>query len=526
MKGYRKWTKRAVSLGLAALLTLSAAGCSGGGDPDGGSSSGGGDEKLTISFGALDNLTEEQWGTEFHQFFMDKFNIEWDFNYIEWASWDEMMRVWINSGDLPDVSIWNYNYTDAENYSKQGLLYKFPDDWKERWPNAAMAYEASPLNTQLEEKFGGTYVMLRPTYVYHAQTDPIVNQIGVIGIRKDWAEAVGFEIKDAYTVDEILEFARLVKEQDPGNLGSSLIPICFDPANALTCFVSSNSRHSRIETAFYKDENGEYQWGPADESVLETLKIYQQAYREGLLDPEFYLLNDNDKDKFYINGTVAVYHMGGVAEFRQTVDTEMRNNLRLNSDDVVHEAILLGNDEKYHNIILGSNYWSSLIFSPDISEENFERIMDLIDWTCTEEGQTICNMGIEGVDWEYQDGEAVSILPEDTSLLDKYGPRVESVYILEDDFAVVNPSIKEEYRNRMNGLAQLKLDHGEGKYDEIDWDQEFHVSRAKDRVQFNYGEEYANLIVQEGDLETNWNSWVEDKMPLVQEYLDELNSTY
>lgn len=275
MKGYRKWTKRAVSLGLAALLTLSAAGCSGGGDPDGGSSSGGGDEKLTISFGALDNLTEEQWGTEFHQFFMDKFNIEWDFNYIEWASWDEMMRVWINSGDLPDVSIWNYNYTDAENYSKQGLLYKFPDDWKERWPNAAMAYEASPLNTQLEEKFGGTYVMLRPTYVYHAQTDPIVNQIGVIGIRKDWAEAVGFEIKDAYTVDEILEFARLVKEQDPGNLGSSLIPICFDPANALTCFVSSNSRHSRIETAFYKDENGEYQWGPADESVLETLKIYQ-----------------------------------------------------------------------------------------------------------------------------------------------------------------------------------------------------------------------------------------------------------
>ena len=156
MKGYRKWTKRAVSLGLAALLTLSAAGCSGGGDPDGGSSSGGGEETLTISFGALDNRTEEKWGTEFYQFVMDKFNIEWDFNYMEWASWDGMMRVWINAGDLPDVSIWNYNYTDAENYSKQGLLYKFPDDWKERWPNAAMAYEARPLNTQLEEKFGGT----------------------------------------------------------------------------------------------------------------------------------------------------------------------------------------------------------------------------------------------------------------------------------------------------------------------------------------------------------------------------------
>lgn len=541
-----KWNKKLLALILAGATALSLAAC---GNTAGNESSAGEEtaqenqasseegepaenkneesqyeETRNISIAVLDNVTEEEWKNDYHQYFMDKFNIQWDYNYVEWGSWQEKLRVWINSGDLPDVSIWDYNYTDAENYVNQGLLYRFPDDWKERWPNAAMAYEASPLNVELEERFGGTYVMLRPIFVYHAQTDPIVNQIGVIGIRKDWAQEVGFELKDAYTMEETLEYARLVKEKDPGNLGSSLIPICYDPANAMTCFVSAQSDHSRIETAFYKGEDGVYHWGPGEEETLEALKVYQQAYREGLMDPEFYLMNDDDKEKFYINGTAALYHMGGVADFRQTADTEMRNNLGIDSDDVIHEAILLGNDNKYHNIILGANYWSSLIFSPDITEENFERMMDMIDFTCTEEGQIICNMGFEGTDWEYQDGKAVSILPEDTSVLDKYGVRIESIYILEDDFAVINPAIKDSYRDRMTELAELKLSYGEGVYSDIDWDQIFYVSKAKDQVQFEYGEEYANLIVQDGDLEENWRKWVESKMPLVQPYLDELNN--
>lgn len=235
-----KWNKKLLALILAGATALSLAAC---GNTAGNESGAGGetaqenqasseegepaegkneesqyDETRNISIAVLDNVTEEEWKNDYHQYFMDKFNIQWDYNYVEWGSWQEKLRVWINSGDLPDVSIWDYNYTDAENYVNQGLLYRFPDDWKERWPNAAMAYEASPLNVELEERFGGTYVMLRPIFVYHAQTDPIVNQIGVIGIRKDWAQEVGFELKDAYTMEETLEYARLVKEKDPGNL--------------------------------------------------------------------------------------------------------------------------------------------------------------------------------------------------------------------------------------------------------------------------------------------------------------------
>ena len=85
-------------------------------------------------------------------------------------------------------------------------------------------------------------------------------------------------------------------------------------------------------------------------------------------------------------------------------------------------------------------------------------------------------------------------------------------------------AIKEAYRTRMNSLAQLKLDLAEGEYSDIDWDMEFYTSKAKDQAQLDYASEYANLIVQEGDLETNWKNWVAEKMKLIQPYLDELNA--
>lgn len=37
------------------------------------------------------------------------------------------------------------------------------------------------------------------------------------------------------------------------------------------------------------------------------------------------------------------------------------------------------------------------------------------------------------------------------------------------------------------------------------------------------GDEYAKLILKDGELEDNWNTWVEEKMAVVQPVLDQLN---
>ena len=84
----------------------------------------------------------------------------------------------------------------------------------------------------------------------------------------------------------------------------------------------------------------------------------------------------------------------------------------VDSDELVHTAIVLGDDGKYRNMEQ-ANFWSALIFNPDISDEKFERIMDLIDYSATKEGQLLINMGFEGKDWKYdENNELVSLLPE------------------------------------------------------------------------------------------------------------------
>ncbi|WP_211749987.1 extracellular solute-binding protein [Paenibacillus sp. Marseille-Q4541] len=528
MKTNRKLSVKSVLIITMCLVMLMVSACSN-------SSSEGGNEKdengnyvdkLTVSVASTVQVKDGQMDNEFHKYWMDKYNLEWDYNFIEWDSWGEKLRLWINSGDLPDVATWNYVHGDAMNYIDQGLLYKFPDDWKERWPNVAAAYELTGLGEKLEELTGGTYLLPRPVYYENKPADPLLNQIGVIALRKDWAEAVGFELKDAYTTSELMEFAQLVKDKDPGKVGSGLVPISYNAPDALTNIIMPNSEHSRVESAFYKGDDGQYHWGPADEETLTGLKLMQKAYQDGLLNPEFYTWkNSEGSDKFRVNGSAAITSLGGLASYRQDVDKAMKKNLGVESDEVVHTAIVLGDDNKYRNLEQ-ANFWSALIFSPDISDEKFERIMDMVDFSTSQEGQLLLNMGFEGTDWKYgENKELVSLLPEGTSLEDKYPSRFEGLYLLGDDFSMINPAIKKEYRDRAvtHYEDKAKLSEEGGAMAEYDWTVQLYDSKAKNQASFDYATEYTNLILKDGDLEANWKEWVKSKQSLVQPVLDELN---
>lgn len=531
MRTNKKLSVKSVLAILMCLTMLTVSACSkqeaankGGNAKD---DNGGYKDKLKISVASTLQLKNGDMDNEFHKFWMNKFNIDWDYNYVEWDSWDEKLRLWINSGDLPDVATWQYNNADALNYIDQGLLYKLPDDWKERWPNVAAAYKLTGLGEKLEEKTGGTYVLPRPVYYENKPADPLLNQIGVIALRKDWAKAVGFPVKDQYTTSELMQYAKLVKEKDPGKVGSKLVPISYNAADALTNIIMANSEHSRVESAFYKGADGKYHWGPADPETLTGLKLMQKAYKDGLLNPEFYTWKNNEgSDNFRVKGVAAITSLGGLASYRQDMDNNMKKNLNLNSSDVVQTAIVLGDDGKYRNLEQ-VNFWSALVFNPKISKEKFERIMDLLDYSTSKEGQLLLNMGFEGKDWKYGDNkELVSLLPEGTTMDTKYPNRFEGLYLLGDDFSVINPAIKKEFRDTAIKHYQdkAKLSKEGGKMATYDWDFQLYDSKAKSQAAFEYEKEYTNLILQDGDLETNWKKWVDSKKSLVQPLLDELNN--
>ncbi|MBQ7521132.1 MAG: ABC transporter substrate-binding protein [Clostridia bacterium] len=463
--------------------------------------------------------------------FEDKFNFDWDMISLSNENGVENIRIWINAMNMPDVVIANqYNNGEMMNYFEQGLIYRFPDDWKERWPNAAKAFEMTAIGDAVTEKAGGTYMFPRAIFANNYPAEKIVTHMSVY-LRKDWAQAVGFELKDAYKTSELLEFARLLKEKDPGNVGERLIPIAVQPLWANYLFTLPNNAYSGGQDTpneFYIGEDGKYHWGPASEDTLTGLKLYRQAIDEGLLAPEFYSYTGTEANEdFYIAGIAGMTIMQGMASFMDLTANYVKTNLNAEFDDVVHVAAVIGEDGKYHGTEL-INYSGYVMFKPDISTEEFERYMDLMDYAATDDAQMLIRMGFKGEDWDYdENGEIVSHYPEGQSARSKY-PSIYPVYhrlvIMSDDFTLINPAYKKEYRDRVAQLYIIKNELADEKsIAPVDWTVLMHSSDAMSRIGFTYPDEYAAIVLQDGDVEQNWKDWVSTNSYLIDPVLDELN---
>ncbi|MDR1541597.1 MAG: ABC transporter substrate-binding protein [Clostridiales bacterium] len=487
------------------------------------------DKKLTISFASIMVKDGVDYNADaFSKMWQEKFNIEWDVIGVLWDDWAEKMRIWINAGDLPDLSTWDYQHGEILTYADQDLIKRLPDDWKTRWPSAAKAYTDTGLAPQVEEILGGTYCIPKPRFSNNKPADVLPNNDGIT-FRKDWFEAVGAEVKDTYTIQELLEIARKIKQQDPGELGDRLVPIDMNTGNLTGAFVYNQYAHAESPADFYVGPDGTYKWGPADPETLEALQVYQGAFKEGLLHPEFYtILTEADLQDYRIRGVAAIIATGGMTWQMNHTANQISQNQGLDPAVSMGTAVILDKNQKYNHAEV-INYWTAQIFRPDIEDEKFERIMDMLDYQASDEGQLEVRLGIKDLDWRQEaDGTLVNLIEEGKSVDIKYDsimPLYMNMLVLSDDFDTINPAYPLEYRQKVDSYYKLKTAQSDATtLVPTDWNVFFHDSPAKRQVAFNYEDEYAELVLKDGDLEANWQAWIANKMVLVQPVIDELNA--
>lgn len=483
------------------------------------------DEHLKITMSLVTTNTDVN-SDAFAKFWNDKFNMEWEIIPMSDESKNaEMLNIWVNTGDMPDIANWGYDHSSAKAWTEQDLIKRLPDDWRERWPNVAKAYDYSGVGEMFDEMFGGTYILPKPVYSTNKPVDVLIAHDGV-WYRKDWIEKLGFEIKESYTTKEIMEMMRAVRDQDPGEVGETLVPMEIPSAKLPEVFVYPNNVHSRDMTQYYQDENGVYQWGPADESTLEGLKLWRQAYDEGLLHPEFYTLPIGRENEAALNqvGRTALNVSAGMATVATRYAVFMRNSLNVEPEEALAYAYVI-NEDGYYNAFEVTNFAGSVLLNPDLDDEKFERIMDILDFSATDEGQMIIRMGFEGEDWKYEDdGSIVSLLDEDMQVTQKYAcvqPLYTGLLVLGDNFQLVNPTLPEYWRNVARDQYISKTEHSKDIV-RLDFDVYYYDSRAKQQATLDLGQEYASIVLKGSDVEANWRAWVDEKMPLIQPVLDEL----
>ena len=391
---------------------------------------------------------------------------------------------------------------------------------------------SGPRSGRRWKKCSAERISCRARFMDNLPGDPLPNHPSVF-IRKDWAEAVGFPIKSAYKTSEIMEYARLIKEKDPGNVGDKLIPIAENTNHAVELFVARNSTYFN---SFYKDKDGQYKWGGASEDTLRGLKLFSEAYRSGLLAPDFYTVKNEEHGAYFnVQGIAGATFFQAPTSNLQTYYNDFKNNLGLDPYENIILATVLGEDGYYHQVDL-INYWGTVIFSPNIKDDVFERYMDILDYNATREGYIITNMGLKDVDWTYdENGNIVSLFDEEkegkplagtNGKYPSWGYLLGSI-ILFDDFAFDNPNTDERLRELSRKVYKERTEIATpDTFAKIDWDYYTYDSPSKRRAEMDYYTEYANLVTQPGDIEENWKKWIQSKMPIIQPVLDELNAKF
>lgn len=486
------------------------------------------DEHMVISFALVgQNEGTDYNGDDLAKTFMEKFNFEFESINLSWDNWAEKSNIWINSNDLPDMLQWDFKYSEYVNYVDQELFYRLPDDWETRWPSLAEADRQGGLKEHLKDRVDCNYFVTRPIY-FDKPTEPLLYHSNLY-LRQDWADQVGFETKDTYTTEEVMEYARLVKEADPVG-GGRTIPIDGAPDSLVSIFMQQQNVYF---DNFYKGDDGKYHWGPADESTLDGLKLWKQAYEEGLLNKDFYVSGIMPEDNFYNGISGAMYASCTGHNINLTFDSyeKATGNNALEDIRVSHMVDKDGNYQASEIV----NFWTGTVFSPNLSVEKFERIMDIMDFSASEEGQNLTRLGIKDVDYSVDENGEITILrdkKEDgsyTMLSDKY-PSLLSLYnnmtILPDDFGLKDPSVAPErmqiVKDMFASKAKLGIDTDTVK--SFDWDLYFFSSPAKEKFNLSYPSEYAQLVLMEGDLEENWRNWCDQHSSMVNTILDELNA--
>ncbi len=494
-------------------------------------------KKLTIEYAGpqLTDGVDFNHGSEYTDWWSTTFNTEWDATVLTFENWTQRLNTWINADDLPDWCVWNFNAGDANNYVEQGLFRKFPDDWKERWPNVAASQELCPLAKWCEEKYGGTYIIFRPVFANNYPADVIVGHMSVY-LRTDWAEKAGYDLSkniasNTITLDEFIAYNQAVKDA-----GITEYPF-YGSTSVYTSMIDSVAEATGTgQVAFYKGSDGKYHWGPAEEEtgVKEAVRKLKKMYDNGLVYPDFYSIVNYDYIPYFnASGVAASYAGEGIAARGDANARSMKENLNLDYWKCAIQLILVDDNGVNHGDP-STNYWACNILSPDMDDEKFERLMDIWDFSCTDYGQLCVRMGVPKKDWDYdKDGNPVNLLAgtPDESVSVKYANgQAPVIYgnmvILSDDFSFANPAFDERARKRVVELYKTRAQITSVRGEEVDWDFLGYSSQALNLATMTYGDEYANIITKAGDFDENYDQWVKDKMALIQPVLDDLNEKF
>ena len=480
-------------------------------------------DKMTISaafFGA-DNSTWKN--DDYYNYISEKFDVEFDFYPLSWDNYLEKTRIWVSSGDMPDYMFSEFNFTDYVNYSKQGAVRALPDDYADKYPNLAAALESTKIDGILKSKSDGKlYCTPRSNFFGMDANSSNADMYGYV-YRKDWAEEMGIDVNEVLSYDEMINLAKeFIKQDIEGNGENKTIGIAVSPTEAPNVFVAPENSYFK---KFHKVD-GRYIWGATEEATFAGLENYSKAYKEGVLDPNFYTHKNEDVESRFYAGKAGILFYNLTPNLYDQLKGKMKEaNPDMDVDSALGTFVMKGRDGLIH-CNEATPFWSATYFSPKMSDEKFAKILEIMDYAASDEGFLQVNLGLKGIDYDVQDGKPVILGDSAEQVMNKY-PSADLFRVftnLSEGFSFISPSIAESTQaevrrniaNKENtGLSLAEVDYNILFFNGEKFDKFEPVKRVESMM--------AEVVVSDSDVRTEWNKKIAEIENSLSAVLAELN---
>ena len=320
--------------------------------------------------------------------FESRTNTEWDLREVSGMAWQENVNLLCASGDLPDV------VSNIGNVYAGGVSGAIRDEMV--IDLAPMIQESAPYYFSIVSQDDYTMKTLvnddGQMGAMFATLNPVRSVSNGLWIRKDWLDGLGMDVPAS--TDELKQVLQGFK--DPYGADIGLYQMVHMNENKVFCAVEG-VWNAFGPNDFYLDEDGNVQFGPMQDYYFEYLAYLKDLAQDGLF------LTSSMTDQT----SMQLFASGGIGIQGDDPDNVKANIALLPEEEQAKVEMVpmaaLGEPTEFGAKTALTSGEGSISISTNC--EDPEAVIHALDYLFTEEGAVLSSYGIEGVSFEYVDGQ-------------------------------------------------------------------------------------------------------------------------
>ncbi|NCA98498.1 MAG: ABC transporter substrate-binding protein [Clostridia bacterium] len=346
----------------------------------------------------------------------EKFNVKFNFWFIDNQSWDDALNVKLAAGEMPDVMRVN-NLGNLGKYVDMGIVGELPESTiRELAPNYAKTVDAYDQNNMIwnatkynGKNYGFSMVAIDGTYPT------------VLMWRTDWLKNVGIE-KIPSTLEEFETAMYKFRNEDPDKNGkkdtygmsTTTIQAVFGAHGILESGKAITSEAEQMATSI---KDGKVVFNATQPEAKLALAKLAQYYKDGIIDPEFVtgentggywaLSHSFMNNRVGVTGQVAFYHYSPP----NTAEGEAggpcyKESISVNPDMKFEPAVAFAGPNGQSGTESGGGLGEKFVITTKGMEDpnKVKAIMSMVDALFTdEEYSKLVSWGIEGENYSIVD---------------------------------------------------------------------------------------------------------------------------